>query len=150
MAKTPPQLASLMKRPRLRADRTSRARETFLKVLAETCNVSEACRQAKIGRQTVYDWKEADPAFSAAWMDAEETAVDKLEQVARDRAIDSSDRMLEILLKAHRPEKYVDRYRTEHTGRDGGPIEYRQLSDDEIAARIKAHEAARASQSAAE
>lgn len=32
----------------------------------------------------------------------------------------------------------------EHSGRDGGPIEYKNLSDEEIAARIAAHEAARA------
>ena len=31
----------------------------------------------------------------------------------------------------------------EHSGPGGGPIEYRDLSDDEIAARIAAHEAAR-------
>lgn len=37
--------------------------------------------------------------------------------------------------------------RHEHTGRNGGPIEYRELSDDEIAERIAAHEAARAGQS---
>jgi hypothetical protein len=30
--------------------------------------------------------------------------------------------MLEILLKAHRPEKFVERYRAEMTGGDGGPI----------------------------
>lgn len=32
----------------------------------------------------------------------------------------------------------------EHTGRNGGPIEYANLSDEEIAARIAAHEAQRA------
>lgn len=32
--------------------------------------------------------------------------------------------------------------RHEHTGRNGGPIEYRDLSDDEVEARIAAHEAA--------
>jgi hypothetical protein len=31
----------------------------------------------------------------------------------------------------------------EHSGRDGGPIEYRSMSDEEIAARIAAHETAR-------
>lgn len=31
--------------------------------------------------------------------------------------------------------------RHEHTGKNGGPIEYRDLSDDEIDARIAAHEA---------
>lgn len=34
--------------------------------------------------------------------------------------------------------------RQEHTGKNGGPIEYRDLSDDEVAARIAAHEADRA------
>lgn len=127
-----------------RPARTDRARAIFLATFAATCNVSQACRDANIGRRTAYDWRAADPEFAAAWEDAEEEAVDKLEQVARDRAIDSSDRMLEILLKAHRPEKYVERYRAELTGRDGGPMEYRNLSDEEIAARIAAHEKARA------
>jgi hypothetical protein len=30
--------------------------------------------------------------------------------------------MLEILLKAHRPEKFKDRVANEHTGAGGGPI----------------------------
>ncbi len=102
-----------------RTVRTDRAREAFLTMLAETCNVSEAARAANIGRRTAYDWKAADADFSAAWDDAEDEAVDKLEKVARDRAIDGSDRMLEILLKAHRPEKYVDRVRNELSNPDG-------------------------------
>lgn len=36
-----------------------------------------------------------------------------------------------------------DTSRQEHTGKDGGPIEYQNLSDEEVAARIAAHEAAR-------
>jgi hypothetical protein len=92
-----------------RTDRTDRAREAFLGALRETCNVSHAARSAGIGRRTAYDWRDADPDFAAAWQEAEDEAVDKLEQVARDRAIDGSDRMMEILLKAHRPDKYVER-----------------------------------------
>ena len=105
-----------------RTVRTDRAREDFLTALRGTCNVSYAARTAGIGRRTAYDWRDADPKFAAAWNDAEEEAVDALEKVARDRAIDGSDRMMEILLKAHRPEKYVERIRSEHTGRDGGPV----------------------------
>lgn len=37
----------------------------------------------------------------------------------------------------------------EHTGKNGGPIQYADLSDDELAARIRAHEEARASRPAA-
>ena len=96
-----------------RTARTDRAREKFIAALRETCNVSHAAREAGIGRRTAYDWRDADEAFSAEWDDAEEEAVDKLEQVARERAIDGSDRMMEILLKAHRPDKYVDRFKGE-------------------------------------
>lgn len=40
--------------------------------------------------------------------------------------------------------RWSETVRNEHTGKDGGPIEYQNLSDDEIAARIRAHEEARA------
>lgn len=100
----------------LRTDRTDRARETFLAELRVTCNVSHSARAAGVGRRTVYDWREADPVFAEAWVDAEEEAVDALELAARNRAIDGSDRMMEILLKAHRPEKYVERVKSEHSG----------------------------------
>lgn len=104
--------------------RTDRARETFLATLRDTCNVSASCRAAMIGRSAAYDWRRDDPDFRAAWDEAEEEAVDKLEEVARKRAIDSSDRMMEILLKAHRPEKYVERVRSELSGPNGGPIQH--------------------------
>jgi hypothetical protein len=79
--------------------------------------VSQACRAANIGRRSAYDWREDDPEFAKDWDEAEQTAVDKLEQIAFERATtDKSDRMLEILLKAHRPDRYVERYKTEHSG----------------------------------
>jgi hypothetical protein len=36
-----------------------------------------------------------------------------------------SDRMLELLLRAHRPEKYCERTRHELAGTSGGPLEIR-------------------------
>lgn len=59
---------------RQRTARTDRARETFLAVLRDTCNVSEAARAAGMGRRTAYDWRDADPTFSAEWDEAEEEA----------------------------------------------------------------------------
>ncbi|MBU0781005.1 MAG: hypothetical protein KKC72_13305 [Alphaproteobacteria bacterium] len=119
-----------------RTSRTDRARETFLATLRETCNVSAAARAAKIGRSTAYDWRDADEAFAAAWDDAEEEAVDALEMRARERALDNSDRMMEILLKAHRPDKYVDKLRSEISGPGGDaiPINVSSLSDEQLAA----------------
>jgi transposase len=127
------------KSPKRRSIRTDRARAVFIETLRETCNVSEAARTAGVGRRTVYDWKDADAEFSAAWEEAEAEAVDNLEGVVYRRAMaGESDRLAEILLKAHRPEKYVERYRAELTGKDGGPVEYRNLSEEEINARLAA------------
>lgn len=95
---------------------TDRARASFLAVFAETCNVTAAAQAAGINRVTAYRWKAADEVFAAAWADAEEQAADALEQVAWERAKSGqSDRMLEILLKGHRP-KYRDKQQVEHTG----------------------------------
>lgn len=106
-----------------RTIRTARARKAFLSELRETCNVSHSAKFAKISRRSVYEWRDADKKFAQEWADAEEEAADKLEKIAWDRAtVDNSDRMLEILLKAHRPKKFVDRVRAEHSGPDGGPI----------------------------
>lgn len=89
---------------------TLRARENFLKQLAENCNVADAARVAGVPRRTVYNWRSADPEFAKAWEDAEQEAADKLEAEAWKRAtVDKSDRMLEILLKAHRPDKFVEK-----------------------------------------
>ena len=117
-----------------RTARTDRAREKFLAVLRETCNVSEAARAAAIGRRTAYEWRDADETFAADWDDAEQEAADKLEREAWRRAVEGvdkpvthqgvitatykeySDRMLEILLKGHRPEKFTDRLKAEHSG----------------------------------
>ena len=113
---------------------TNRARETFLEVLRETANVSEAAKTARVSRTCAYAHQKADPAFAAAWDEAVEVARDALEAEARRRAVNGveepvfhkgkvcghirrySDRMLEILLKAHRPEKFKERSEVKHDG----------------------------------
>lgn len=103
--------------PRGKPARTDRARDRFLKTLAEQCNVSASCRSAGIGRATAYQWRDDDPDFALAWKDAEDDAADRLEQIAWERAdAGKSDRMLEILLKGHKPEKYTERQKVEHSG----------------------------------
>lgn len=95
--------------PRGKSVRTDRARATFLRTLEETCNVAGSARAAGFSRSAAYDWKDSDPAFAADWKHAEEAAADKLEEVAFTRATTGqSDRMLEILLKGHRP-KFRDK-----------------------------------------
>ena len=107
-----------------RTKATDRAREQFLAVLRTTCNVSEACRACGFSRSCAYENRNADPEFSRAWDEAEQEAADRLEREAWRRAVEGvdkpityqgevvgytkeySDRMLELLLKAHRPEKF--------------------------------------------
>ena len=89
--------------------RTDRAREKFLAQLRLVPNVSAAARAAGFGRNAAYEWRKDDAEFAAAWDEALDEAVDGLEEVAWQRAETTSDRLMEILLKAHRGEKYVEK-----------------------------------------
>lgn len=87
---------------------------TFLTVLRSTGNIRAACQQAGIARSTAYEARTSDPTFRREWDEAIEDAVDLLEIAARNRAISGgSDRLMELLLKAHRPDVYGDRLRIE-------------------------------------
>jgi hypothetical protein len=137
-----------------RTKRTAAREKTFFDVLRQTCNVTEAARAAGVGRRTAYEWREADAAFASAWDEAEQEAADALEREAWRRGVEGtdkpvtyqgeitatykeySDRMLEMLLKAHRPEKFKDRVANEHSGLDGKPIQH-ELNVEELTQSIK-------------
>jgi hypothetical protein len=117
---------------------TDQARRRFIEVLRGTCNVSEAARSVGVSRGYAYQYKLEHRDFAEQWDEAEQEAVDAVELEARRRGVEGweepvfykgqqcgtirrySDRMLEILLKGHRPEKYADRKVL--TGKDGGPV----------------------------
>ncbi len=118
-----------------RTKMTNRARVTFLEILRETANVTEAATAAGISRTCAYEHRADELDFAAEWNDAVEEATDKLEREARRRAVEGweepvfhkgevvggvrkySDRMLELLLKAHRPDKFKERVANEHSGK---------------------------------
>jgi hypothetical protein len=97
----------------------ARANE-FIKVLAETCNVSEACRRSGLPMTVAYRRRNSDAAFRAQWADAIASSYQRLELALLGRAFNgtekvirrrdgSEDRMLEYpnhlglqLLKLHR------------------------------------------------
>lgn len=94
----------------------------FLGVLAESGNVSEACRAVEIARSTAYEARERHAEFAAAWDDALQVAADLLIAEARRRAAKGveepvyyqgvrvgfttrySDQLLMFLIKQARPE----------------------------------------------
>lgn len=112
-----------------------RQKVRFVRRLAETGNVAASCRRVRVTRSVAYEWREADPAFAKLWDEALEIATDALEAEARRRAVQGwkepvfhqgkrvgairkySDRMLEILLKGHRPDKFRERVDMKHSGR---------------------------------
>jgi transposase-like protein len=73
---------------------TADARARFIEYLARTANVTDAARHIGSHRNTLYDWRERDPAFRAAWDEAIEIATDELEQEARRRALHGTDEYL--------------------------------------------------------
>lgn len=106
---------------------TSRRRAAFLVALADTGNVSAACRAAKVSRSRAYELKSFDKGFAEEWEEALETATDAMDADARRRAVEGvetphfhqgrvcgtvrkySDSLLMFLLRAHRPERYRER-----------------------------------------
>jgi hypothetical protein len=110
-----------MKRLKLTRDR----QERFLKVLADTGNVTAAVAAAGTSRTRVYELRKMDIAFAAAWDEAEEIATDGLEDEARRRAIEG---VAEPLVSAGKLVR----------GDDGQPITVRRYSDNLLLALLKA------------
>lgn len=88
----------------------------WLRAYREHGTVTAACRIARISRTAVYEMRERDPEFKAAWDSAERETTKLLEETAFERALAGSDRLAEFLLKARRPETYRENIRLEHGG----------------------------------
>lgn len=97
----------------------------FLACYGEMGVIRQACKVAKVGRQTHYDWMKRDPEYRAAFELAQEDAVDSLEAEVYRRAVtgvlkpvgwykgvaggevrEYSDNLLMFYLKGLAPEKY--------------------------------------------
>lgn len=105
---------------------TGEQRARFLEVLAEHANVGEAVRASGLPRRRALSLRAADEDFAADWDAAIEDARDRLELAAWTRALDGveepyfyggqergtlrrhPDGLLQMLLKAERPEKFGD------------------------------------------
>ena len=81
----------------------------MLAQLRLTGNITKSADAAGISRQTYYHSYQQYPDFAAMADDALEQFRDSLEYVALTRALDGSDRMLELLLRANLPSKYRER-----------------------------------------
>jgi hypothetical protein len=131
-------------------------REVFLDAIRSGHTVRRACDIAEITPSWYVRERQRNPEFAAAYDEAKELGVQAIEQVAIDLALgkqrpvhyrgevvdhvdEYSERMIELLLKARRPELYGDRQRIDHATPDGRPFPMAltfdpdKLSDDELA-----------------
>ena len=118
----------------MRTIRTQKRRAAFLASLSEGFSVGGSAIKAGMSRRAAYEWREADEAFARDWDAAVEEGTELLEDEARRRAFEGtekpvfqngqlvghiqeySDTLLIFQLKARRPEKYRDNHKVDLTG----------------------------------
>lgn len=116
---------------RLTPRQSVRVKHAFLAQYARFGNVGHSAALVGVHRNTVYDWLERDEAFAQAFRQAEDAAVEVLEQEAWRRAVEGSpytrtsywhgepvgtdskieysDALMTLLLRARAPEKYREK-----------------------------------------
>jgi hypothetical protein len=88
VAAATPQLRKKAKR-----DWSKEKAASFLGVLADTCNVSEACRRSGVPMTVAYRRRKMDAAFRAGWNEAIGLAYHRLELVLLDRAFNGTEKV---------------------------------------------------------
>jgi hypothetical protein len=102
----------------------------FFKVLGETGIVTHAAKAAKVSRETVYLYRNNSAEFARRWAEAMELGNEMLEDVARQRALKGSDRLLQFMLTHNKPERYNPPFMQQVQ------MDVSKLSDEELRARI--------------
>lgn len=125
-------------------------KKPFLQMLAFGCSATEAALYADVSRELAHRERHNDALFDRCWGEAKEIAADLLEDEAWRRAVDgrkrivrkekrdwrgkviestveeveeTSDSLLQFLMKASRPEKFRERIDHRIGGTDGGPVQ---------------------------
>jgi hypothetical protein len=66
----------------------------FLSVLADTCNVSEACRRSGVPMTVAYRRRKMDAAFRAEWAEMIAIGYQRLEAVLLERAFNGTEKVV--------------------------------------------------------
>lgn len=124
----------------------------FLENLTLLPNVGTAAKAAGIGRTRVYQLKASDERFAAAWTEALENGLDRIEAAALRAAIVGEERVYrtfrkdgslaseriesltsyqdrKMMLQAYRPEKFRERYEVKQSNDSEVDQQIRQLAE---------------------
>lgn len=85
-------------------------RSLFVRELMRSPVVGTAARRAGLTRRMVYAERERNDEFRQAWDQAIAGAIDDVEEVLVEKAHGGDLKAIEMVLKAHRPERYRDRH----------------------------------------
>jgi hypothetical protein len=102
--------------------KSTRWHAAFLKALRRNPNVAMACRAAGVNRTTAYRHRDDNEAFAVGWRAALDESVDLVEATAFKLASEGEPRLIEFILKAHRPSVYRDVQRMEIDARACGVL----------------------------
>jgi hypothetical protein len=97
-----PQIESDYEEDDRKPEDVAKYKERFLKQLALGRSPGVAARNVKIARSTAYGWKKEDQEFDAAWVDAVETALDRLETQLYDSAMNGNSSDAQFILTHRR------------------------------------------------
>jgi hypothetical protein len=103
--------------------------DRFIAMLSQTFSVSAAAEGAGVNRQYAYAYRHKDPDFAAQWDSALNTAIDRLEKAAYERAVNTSDTLAIFLLKTRRPDLYRDQ---QHVNTTQFTINYSDLTQPQL------------------
>jgi hypothetical protein len=92
----------------------------FLIAYMKTGTVTHACKKLRLDPRVVNNWRKGTH-FQELMDGCLEAVADELERTALVAAMSGNDRMLTMMLKATRPDKYAERKQV--TGKDGGPVQ---------------------------
>lgn len=84
-------------------DKRDTRKKRFIATLCAQGTVSNAAQAAGVSRQTAYRWRHEDDEFAFLWEEASETAVDAVESVLYQKALNGDIVAIIFYLKAHRP-----------------------------------------------
>lgn len=82
------------RKKRAKRDWSKAKAEKFLSALAETCNVSEACRQSGVPMTVAYRRRKMDAAFRAEWVEMIMIGYHRLEAVLLQRAFNGTEKVV--------------------------------------------------------
>lgn len=122
--------------------------DTICEEIADGRSLRSICNDDGMpAKSTVFKWLAAVPAFADQYARAREAQADSLADdildISDNKSLEPNDRRIRIearkwLAGKQRPKVYGDATTLKHTGPNGGPVEYTNMTEAEIDARLAA------------